>query len=84
MFKITPIKSATDSSANAGEVIAKEIVFTLESTPTECRFVPVVCRWCSVEKCTITISGNTVTVSMNIECLYSTMVMSINGFLIYK
>ena len=83
-LKTSSIQASDSTSCTVGDLRIQSIVFTLDKTPTECYFVPVSTRWCSIETCTIGISNNVVTVTLKLDCLYTTSVMNATGYLLYR
>lgn len=83
-LKTSSIQASEAGSCSVGDLRIQSIVFTLDKTPTECYFVPVSTRWCSIETCTIGISNNVVTVTLKLDCLYTTSVMNAAGYLLYR
>lgn len=78
------IKSTGRFQGNAQYTVEKELIFELDKKPADVQFVPSILVWAGINVKSVTIEGTMVTVSLDLNVIYTSAYCEVGGFLIYR
>ena len=84
LTEFSSVKTSTNVTLTAGNTGSLTINYTLDRTPTEVKFIPTTLQWVTPLSWGASISGTSVTVTVQVGCVFSSATCRIGGYLAYK